>query len=57
MGHCCNECKQHKKCKSEMTIEKPKPKINVKKLENKYHNDPLFNIFGKQYLQKKNNMV
>ena len=44
----CHEC-MHK----EQTIEKAKPKINIKKLENKYINDPLYIIFGKQYLQKK----
>tara|TARA_Y100000401_G_scaffold117199_1_gene125079 strand:+ start:1115 stop:1288 length:174 start_codon:yes stop_codon:yes gene_type:complete len=57
MGHCCIECKKNKKCKSEYTIEKPKPKINMKKLEKKYVNDPLYAMFGKDYiLQKKNNI-
>ena len=57
MGHCCNECKKGKKCKDEYTIEKPKPKLNMKKLEKKYNQDPLFAIFGKDYiLQKKNNI-
>lgn len=64
----CNSCKNLKPknqnlktkihvCKCELnSIEKPKPKINMNKMENKYVNDPLYNIFGKQYLQKKNNM-
>ena len=57
MRHCCMECKQNKKCKSEYTIEKAKPKINIFKLEKKFRSDPLYAIFGKDYiLQKKNNM-
>ena len=57
MGHCCMECKQNKKCKSEYTIEKAKPKINMFKLEKKFRADPLYAMFGKAYiLQKKNNM-
>ena len=44
------------KCKKEITIEKPKPIINERKLEIKYRHDPLYNIFGKQYLQKKNSL-
>ena len=47
-----------KKCldKKEPTIEKPKPKLNFNKLDKKYSNDPLYVIFGKQYIQRKNNI-
>tara|TARA_R110000772_G_C13123965_1_gene422151 strand:- start:179 stop:328 length:150 start_codon:yes stop_codon:yes gene_type:complete len=36
--------------KKEITIQKPRPKKNKKKLENQMRNNPMYFIFGEQIL-------
>lgn len=52
---CCISCKHNKKCEDKDTIQKPRPIINIKKVENKYKSNPLYQIFGNMYLQKLSN--
>lgn len=42
----CNSCE-----KKTVSIEKPRPKQNVKKIEQSIKNNPMYLIFGKGYLE------
>ena len=54
---CCVSCKNGSKCDMKNTIQKPRPKINKKKMEEKYKYDPLYQMFGNQYLVLKKNNI